>query len=248
MKKKFLLLLNVFAIVVLFNSISIAQNECDCPEPTDSDAVCVVQEIYDWDSTYIGVDTFLMPSECYALCWGFTEDQIIGNCDLDWTPIDTTWNECDCPEPTENDAVCVVGDIYLGDSVIYVQDTFWMPSECYALCWGYTEDQIIGNCGIDSSYTYASLTATKDVKKEMDLSNISLYPNPVDNYFYIDLSGIKSSNFHISITGVDGRILYTKSINNNNELRIDASNYLPGIYIVNIRSNNSNKTLRLIKI
>ena len=225
-------------------SVDTFWNDCDCPEPADSDWVCVTQEYFDEDSSVAGVDTFMMPSECLALCWGFTQEQIIGQCEFS---VDTFWNDCDCPEPADSDWVCVVGDYYDFDSVLVQQDTFWMPSECIALCYGFTEDQILGNCGVDSSYTYESLTATRETVKTQDLDNIYLYPNPVDSYFMIDLSGVKAEKVNITITGMDGRIVYEKHLTGKSQLRIDANRFIAGLYFVKIQTNESNKILKLIK-
>ena len=221
-------------------------NDCDCPFPTDSDAVCVVQEIYDADSTLVGVDTIVMPSECLALCWGFTEEQIIGQCD--WIYNDTLFNDCNCPVPDEDDAVCVTGDIYIGDSLLYIQDTFWMPSECYALCLGFTEEQILGNCDVDSSYTYEFLTSTKEIPNVEKLHDITASPNPLDNYFYIDMSKIKFKKAKISITGMDGRVALQKTVTSGGDkIRINTMNFIPGVYIVNIKTEKGFKALKIIK-
>jgi len=143
MKKKTLKLLGFLLGMFLITSSIFAQNDCDCPEPTEADGVCVAIDFScGGDSTVSIKDTVWMPSECYAICSGFEQSDIIGNCT--WEDVygepDTTWTNCDCPEPTEADGVCI-----LVNTPFNSQDTTWMPSECLALCAGFTQDDIIGN-------------------------------------------------------------------------------------------------------
>ncbi len=55
-------------IFLLFQGFVFAQDDCDdCPNPAPEDQVCV--------NTSFGA--IPMPSECIALCLGFTEDDIV---------------------------------------------------------------------------------------------------------------------------------------------------------------------------
>jgi len=230
----------------IFGNPDTTWTNCDCPEPTDSEGVCVVYT-FNTDSTTTIRDTFWMPSECEALCKGFTQDDIIGNCT--WEDVygdsDNPWTDCNCPEPLEGDEVCVSGSYYDVDSVFISKDTFMMPSECIALCYGFTQDQILDDCDPESSNSYFVL-ANKSIEKEE--AKITLYPNPVSDNFTIDLSSINAKDITTTISGIDGRIVYNKTIRNHtSKLNVNASSFKSGLYIVNIKTNKTNKTLRIIK-
>ena len=103
-----------------------------------------------------------MPSECYAACWGYT-DYVLVDCDSiyndDWD-WDDDWNDdwddgCNCDESDlEGEGICIevtlpdtlfTGtelDSLFGETLTYQT---WVPSECYAQCWGYT-DYVIIDC------------------------------------------------------------------------------------------------------
>jgi hypothetical protein len=151
-----LFLLSFFLLNATFLNAQVDSTDCDCPEPTEEDGVCVTYTYFLGDSTTSVIDTIWMPSECLALCWGFTPEQILGHCDWE-DVIDTTWTDCDCPEPNEEDGVCVTYTYFLGDSTTSIIDTTWMPSECLALCYGFTPEQILGHCDwedvVDTTWT-----------------------------------------------------------------------------------------------
>ena len=94
--------------------------DCDCPEPTEDDFVCV--------ETGFGVEFF--PSECIAACFGF---DVVVDCEDINDPWEDPFEDCDCPEPTEDDLVCV--------ETVNGLEIF--PSACIAACFGYDE---VGDC------------------------------------------------------------------------------------------------------
>lgn len=72
-----------------------------------------------------------------------------------------------------------------------------------------------------------------------------LYPNPTNGSFNLETSQ-KEMNLKISVSDLQGRILYEKSNNNSSTVNIDIA--MPqGIYFVTIESENEIKTLKLIK-
>ncbi len=107
------------------------EEECDCPEPTEDDMVCV--ECVHPDGS-ITVDPF--PSACIAECYGFTiSDE---DCDYgDWGEEEWPEDECDCDE--EEDMVCVEFDN--GDGTVSVEP---FPGACLAECLGLTV--VDGDC------------------------------------------------------------------------------------------------------
>ena len=140
---------------------------CECDESAwETEGICI--EVTLPDSLASGLDSLFgfdgstfqtwVPSECYAECWGYTE-YVIVDCDSldhgwddEWED-DWTWDDgCECDESAwETEGICI--EVTLPDSILNelgdlfgLEDTTfqtWVPSECYAECWGYTEYVIV---------------------------------------------------------------------------------------------------------
>ncbi|MDG1261631.1 MAG: T9SS type A sorting domain-containing protein [Flavobacteriales bacterium] len=109
--------------------------ECDCEEPTEEDVVCV--------ETPFGIEPF--PSACIAACFGL--EVVDGDCDfIDWDDQGDWGDEgeydCDCPEPTEEDMVCVES----GFGIVP------FPSACLAECCGL--EVVEGDCAMEDWEDY----------------------------------------------------------------------------------------------
>ncbi|MGE5356097.1 MAG: T9SS type A sorting domain-containing protein [Deltaproteobacteria bacterium] len=216
--------------------------DCDCPEPTEEDGVCVTYSYFLGDSTNVLTDTTWMPSECLALCFGFTPEQIVGHCNWEdnWNDTDTTWINCDCPDPVEGEGVCVSITYYLGDSTNFISDTLWFESECLAFCYGFSQDDLIADCQGDE----ANNRFLAKNKEAFSTDEIVTYPNPFSNEFTISSESIK--NGRITITSVDGRRVYSESFDQIKT--IDGSGFNPGIYIVTLTGNNISITNRIVRM
>lgn len=80
---------------------------------------------------------------------------------------------------------------------------------------------------------------------EFEFDNIVLYPNPVKNSFKI--KGLSKSIYDLDIITVQGQVVM--SLKNINPSEAIQTNNLPnGLYIVNIKSESSQKSLKFIKI
>ena len=115
------------------------EDECDCPEEDwNAEGICV-------DVNYDGeLFTEWAPSTCYADCW--YEDYTVVECldggfgngggDFDWDV------DCDC-EIDSDEGICII--YVYSDSVFGTIDTLveWVPNECFADCWGFTDYSVI---------------------------------------------------------------------------------------------------------
>lgn len=116
--------------------------DCDCDWNLDDEPVCV---------TASSGFTFPLPNECFANCLGL--EIVEDDCEIDWEDDewDNDWNqdECECDEADwESEGLCIeVTGICekdgVSDTLTYVT---WVPSECYAECWGF-EDYTVVECG-----------------------------------------------------------------------------------------------------
>jgi hypothetical protein len=97
---------------------------------------------------------------------------------------------------------------------------------------------------------YNSDTITVDVLTFINNTNtenkiFTVYPNPTNNSFTIKIPNT-NTNSEIKIYNLQGQIVYQQLYENAAIINVDTK--MPqGIYFVNIKSNNINKTLKLIK-
>lgn len=71
-------------------------------------------------------------------------------------------------------------------------------------------------------------------KKEKNVENIKIYPNPANSYLTIDFNNHNFQTVSVEIFGIGGNLIYHKNYTPNKFINIDVSNYISGIYIVKI--------------
>ena len=74
---------------------------------------------------------------------------------------------------------------------------------------------------------------------------INIYPNPSTNYFTIALTHI-SKKVEIIITDISGKIIYSVSETEKQNIKVNADDFAQGIYLVKIQSEDFLKTEKLI--
>jgi hypothetical protein len=110
--------------------------------------------------------------------------------------------------------------------------------------------------GITGSW-YRSDIALDDINitrltsiSENDLnSKINIYPNPGTGLFHMSIDDINAESIDIIVSDPRGRILYSKQIQKNNydlKTTLDLSGFVPGIYFVNLKSDEFTHTRRII--
>lgn len=92
-----------------------------------------------------------------------------------------------------------------------------------------------------------NLTNCFDNIQEQGIATLNIIPNPASNYFEVFLNN-NVENQHIELINAQGKIVKQEPIKNGKNL-IEISDLVPGVYIVNIYSDNwiSNQT-KLIKV
>jgi len=86
-----------------------------------------------------------------------------------------------------------------------------------------------------------------NIPKTSETSDISVSPNPSTGNFRVYLSLPDPQNAQIILSSVDGKVLYQKTVKAVGKIDINATSYLPGLYILNVRQGSFSKTLKLIK-
>lgn len=84
----------------------------------------------------------------------------------------------------------------------------------------------------------------------VDVQEVTLRPNPVQNWLEIDLPKNFGEQVQLTIVDVQGRVIHTDQIENEMvTLAIDiaALNLSQGTYLLNLKSENQNVTRRFVK-
>ena len=93
----------------------------------------------------------------------------------------------------------------------------------------------------EANFTYTmpaadvTLTANFDLEDfvdEITASMINVFPNPTRDFFSITAPGMI---LHVVVTDISGKVVYNTNVNNE-EVRISASSFEPGIYLVRIHT------------
>jgi hypothetical protein len=94
------------------------------------------------------------------------------------------------------------------------------------------------NYGEVEDYT-VNIVASARVDVEAVLaSNETIYPNPASNVAHIKLIGTKDDNKQVQIYDMAGRVVYTATINANEDHNVDLASFEKDIYIINIATAN----------
>lgn len=79
------------------------------------------------------------------------------------------------------------------------------------------------------------------------LELIKVYPNPANDYVYIELPKELTQNASITISDVQGKVLATQPLENTTASKLDISQYASGIYIINLQLNGTSKQVKVRK-
>ena len=76
-------------------------------------------------------------------------------------------------------------------------------------------------------------------------SNITLYPNPASEYFNIDINIYRNELIVCDIYDITGKIIYNQEITSKST-RINIPDLSQGIYFVNLRNGESEKSHKIL--
>ena len=82
---------------------------------------------------------------------------------------------------------------------------------------------------------------------ENNLSNNGVYPNPVNNKLFLDLTKFSNQTVNISITDLSGKKMNNISVQGGKVAVLDVSKYNSGIYLIRIKQRKKKTLIRFIK-
>lgn len=116
-------------------------------------------------------------------------------------------------------------------------------------CENYYCDSItVDSTGIlrSSGFSISVIKAgTLGVNENEAFTNVKLYPNPTSGDIKVQFSEIQN-NTSLSIISLNGQLMYSEEINTKNTMKIDTRNFAKGVYIVQLRSKEGRKNMKLI--
>jgi len=88
-----------------------------------------------------------------------------------------------------------------------------------------------------------SITPNKTI---LDVT-LRMFPNPATDKIYIEQDFIAGSETVVSVYDITGKLKYRETRQNKSKIEIDIQNLTNGIYFVDVRTNNKQNMLKLIK-
>jgi lysophospholipase L1-like esterase len=100
---------------------------------------------------------------------------------------------------------------------------------------------VMGATQITINASFSPISAITDIEN----NSVIFFPNPVyDGKLHIKTSLMNSSNIQVSITNLVGKVIFSKSVGNANQI-INLSDLSKGVYILTLETNESKKSQKL---
>lgn len=96
------------------------------------------------------------------------------------------------------------------------------------------------NVRVETVKVRQNLTALTTPKNDL---NVSIYPTKISDYVNVKYSG----NGKVQVINLAGQIIFSSSLTNDEELRINTSSWTNGVYVLNVISSAGTKSTKIIK-
>ncbi len=129
---------------------------------------------------------------------------------------------------------------FLNDELIGETDTnYWVPTESGI----YKAEVAFREYSTYSTEKEIILTST-DSNELTDM--IVIYPNPASEFINIDFLSDYSTT--IQIAELTGKVIYNEIFKNTSMARIELNNFSKGVYLISVKTNNTNLTKLVTKL
>jgi hypothetical protein len=93
--------------------------------------------------------------------------------------------------------------------------------------------------------TVCSASFVQDSDTINDKGDLLVYPNPANHYFIVEFNHHDGVN-NLTVYDMAGKKIFKNGYSNCDFAEIDATQFKPGIYVVNVENNGINAHKRLI--
>jgi hypothetical protein len=94
------------------------------------------------------------------------------------------------------------------------------------------------------------LSPSSGINQNYQTTDMKFYPNPTHSNIYLDLKSSKNEVSNILLTDISGKVIYQKSYvfeKGQQQLKIDISDFTPGIYFLNFQCGDQTITEKVMK-
>ena len=104
---------------------------------------------------------------------------------------------------------------------------------------------LFSKSGFNLNYINFELVTVDDVANVSNAEELKVFPNPTADNIFIQSN--KNQPVLIQITDINGKLVFTNSYSNTDNITIDLSSYDRGIYIVKLISENACNTTKIVR-
>ncbi len=108
--------------------------------------------------------------------------------------------------------------------------------------------EAVGNIFFNVNQRAFQIQEQLSVNDEALAANLKIYPNPNNGTFNVELFSVSGDNVLINLYDIKGRVLFSKSFENNGEIKsnISVNNLNAGIYLLKVLDGNKMATKKII--
>jgi hypothetical protein len=172
-----------------------------------------------------------------------------------WTTFESTFNPL---ERVENLAVLNGTEIWTSETSLgfyrYTGTFNTIPFASLGATEWYPNDVLYSDAQnrlwIQNQFTALRyLTTGPSATSETTLNDqgIILYPNPAIDYVHLECSNKDNSISEVGVYSIEGKLIYTKSIQSENQVELSTVNWQSGIYFLKVKAKDGLRVLKLVK-
>ncbi len=104
-----------------------------------------------------------------------------------------------------------------------------------------------GNLHLSEGFVGPDFTALLGIENYSRLEGVKIFPNPADKFMQVSFP--ETADYEIQIYDLGGKIIWSKSIQNESSITINTSQFRPGTYVIGIinRENKQFAALKFVK-
>lgn len=138
------------------------------------------------------------------------------------------------------------GGIYIGSGVSGNNFTPSLAGQgTYIIYYNYTAPNGCSNLGQDTLFVNACV----GIDELANNFGLNVYPNPTSGLFTVEINSNENINALISVTSIDGKIVYEDKVNGNEfaSKSVNISDLASGIYYLTVNSKDAKRTFKVLK-